>query len=427
MSGRHAGPRIRGIADVAAKHLCLGCGTCASVQPEAVRMVDDLRQGRRPLVLHVEGRPVSTDAALAACPGVRLEHDRRRPSRGEIPELFDAWGPVLEVWEGWASDPEIRFRGSSGGAATALALHAVEAGGMHGVLHIRAREDVPYLNETVLSTSRAQLVAATGSRYAPASPCDRLDLVENAPAPSVLIGKPCDVEGAAKARAMRPALDQKLGATIAMFCAGTPSTDATLQMARQLGVTDPASIREVRYRGNGWPGMAEVAVHGEADGQRQMTYAQSWGDILQRHRQWRCYVCPDHTGEFADIAVGDPWYTPPVPGDPGRSLVLVRTERGRQLVRAALDAGALELDRVEAHLLPDSQPHLLKTRGAIWGRMAVTRLLGVATPRYRRMPTFRHWWRELTVKEKGQSLAGTARRVRRKRLYEAAPPDDGRT
>ena len=53
---------------------------------------------------------------------------------------------------------------------------------MHGVLHIAARPDVPWLNHTVLSTTRAELLAATGSRYAPASPCDRLELVERAQA-----------------------------------------------------------------------------------------------------------------------------------------------------------------------------------------------------------------------------------------------------
>ena len=118
---------------------------------------------------------------------------------------------MLELWEGAASDAELRFAGSSGGAASALALYGIERGGQHGVLHIDARDDVPWLNRTRLSRSRAELLAATGSRYAPASPCDGLSEVEAAPAPCVFIGKPCDVAATWKARRKRPALDEKLG------------------------------------------------------------------------------------------------------------------------------------------------------------------------------------------------------------------------
>src|SRR5262249_15207548 len=159
------------------------------------------------------------------------------------------WGPVLELWEGFASDPEIRFAGSSGGAASALALYGIERGGMHGLLHIRARRDVAYLNETVLSTTRDEILAATGSRYAPASPCDGLGMVKDAAGPCVMIGKPCDIAAASKARTLDGQLDKQLGLTIAIFCAGTPSTKGTLEMVRAMGITDPANATSVRYRG----------------------------------------------------------------------------------------------------------------------------------------------------------------------------------
>jgi coenzyme F420 hydrogenase subunit beta len=416
------GPSIRGIRDVAEKHLCLGCGACAFAQPDAIRMVDDIAQGRRPLVLvRADGREPDTAEALAACPGVALTHPDGIAD-GADPDLAQGWGGVLEVWEGFATDPEVRLAASSGGAATALALHAIERGGMHGVLHIRARRDVAYLNETVLSRTRAELMDATGSRYAPASPCDRLDLVTGAPGPCVFIGKPCDVAATAKLRRLRPRLDERLGLTIAIFCAGTPSTRGTLEMLEAMGISDPGSVQDVRYRGNGWPGQAEARVR---DGGRlrshTLTYDESWGRILQRHRQWRCYVCPDHTGEFADIAVGDPWYREIPEGEPGRSLVVVRTERGKRVLREAMRAGALTLERVDHSLLPASQPNLLRTRGGTWGRIVTTRLLGVATPRYRNLPMFPIWWRELTAKQRAQSLYGTAKRVFTKKLYRRRP------
>lgn len=419
---------IRSIQDVAEKHMCTGCGACAYIQPADVQMVDDLDQGRRPLTQS----GADTREALAACPGLELEHDYDRRQPGLVRELEEGWGPVLELWEGYASDDEVRFKGSSGGAATALALFALEHQEFAGVLHIAARPDVPYLNHTVYSTTRAELVAATGSRYAPASPCDSLERIESAAGPSVFIGKPCDVAGARKAAKLRPELDTKLGLTIGIFCAGAPSTRGTLEMIRQMGFEDSEHIESVRYRGQGWPGEAVVQGHDASLGgtrRERMTYAHSWGKILQRHRQWRCYVCADHTGEFADIAVGDPWYREIPEGEMGRSLVLARTERGRRFLQAAIEAGALTLERVEAHILPDSQMNLLHTRGAVFGRSWACRMLGVAAPRFKRMATGSIWLKHLSLKQRAQAFYGTWKRVFTKRLYKrskvtAYQPDD---
>ncbi len=407
-------PRVRGIQDVAERHLCTGCGVCAFVQKAVIEMVDDVDAGRRPLVRDVDGRVPDTSAALAVCPGVELSHGD--PVEGAIPELQEAWGPVLEVWEGYATDPEIRLAASSGGAATALALHCLANEGMHGVLHTAAREDVPYLNRTVLSTTRAELLAATGSRYAPASPCDGLQEVVDAPAPCVFVGKPCDVAGAQRARGMDPGLDDNLGLTIGIFCAGTPSVRGTLEMLAEMGIEDVELVRSIRYRGNGWPGDAVATVEPGTD-ERRMSYEESWGQILQRHRQWRCYVCADHTGEFADVAVGDPWYREIAPDEPGHSLVVVRTERGRKIVEAALEAGMLTLERVQPSLLPASQPNLLQVRGSVWGRIATMRVLGLPAPVLRGLPTLPAWWSALSARGKVQSVLGTVKRIFTKRLY----------
>jgi hypothetical protein len=41
------------------------------------------------------------------------------------------------------------------------------------------------------------------------------------------------------------------------------------------------------------------------------------------------------------------------------------------------------------------------------------RLLGLPTPRYRKVPTFGAWWRHLGAADKARSLVGTVRRIRR--------------
>src|SRR4051812_9355610 len=98
------------VFDVAERRLCTGCGACAYVDPTRVRMVDTLRQGRRPAP--VPGTPVNgtSSEAVAACPGVDQSHEFDRAAPELVGELLQSWGPVLEMWEGHATDPKTRFR-----------------------------------------------------------------------------------------------------------------------------------------------------------------------------------------------------------------------------------------------------------------------------------------------------------------------------
>jgi coenzyme F420 hydrogenase subunit beta len=404
------------INDIVQWQLCSGCGACAYAEPQRYRMGDSFEYGRRPFVC--DKALAESGDAVKVCPGVGLTHttDRRLSEDLDL-ELLDAWGPVLEVWEGYASDPEIRFAGSSGGAITALSLYCLERGNMAGVVHTAANPNIPYLNETVMSASRAELLARAGSRYSPASPADGLGLVETAKTPCVFIGKPCDAAAAQKARRLRSTLDEKLGLVIAFFCAGVPSTQGVIDLLRNNGIDDLDLLKSLRFRGNGWPGMWTARFTNTAglEETRQLTYAESWG-FLQKYRQWRCYICPDHTGEFADIAVGDPWYRDVQPGDPGKSLIIARTARGREIIHAAAANGYIRLETRDPSLLPRSQDNILTTRAALWGRLVTLRIMGAAIPKFEGFRLFRLWWFKLTLRQKAQSFVGTAKRVLTKGL-----------
>lgn len=400
--------RLSSIDSVVESHLCTGCGVCAYLEPNRLQMVDIPAVGRRPLPIVGVSGP-TTGSCVDACPGRALEHDAGRldnaPLRGE-------WGPILALYECWATDEEVRFRGSSGGVTTALAAHAVDAGAAVGVLQIQASKSDPLRNETVLNRTYRDIANAAGSRYAPASPCERLDLVEAAEGPCVVIGKPCDIAATTRAAQNRPELKEKIAVTLGIFCAGTPSTRASEKVIEQLGI-DPVDVTSVAYRGEGWPGEFRVATK---DGRRaSMSYAQSWDGTLTKNRQWRCLICPDHTGEFADLSIGDPWYREVTAGEPGRSLVVVRTERGRELLESALAGGALAGTTIPLERLPQSQPSLEATRGAVWGRVVTLRLLGLRAPRFRHMPGLRLWWK-LPWRGKLTSTIGTARRARARGL-----------
>lgn len=408
--------KVIDVFDVAESSLCCGCGVCASVAPDGVAMVDDLEQGRRPIKV---GDGAGAAEALAACPGFRLQRPAAPIGSDVDRALLTDWGPVRAIWEGFSSDPAVRFAASSGGIATALAAFALDQG-FAGVVHIGADEAVPHRNRTHVSRTRAEVESRSGSRYSPASPGDGLSACDDANGRFVFVGKPCDVAGTQMAARIRPEIGDGLGLTIAIFCAGTPSLAGTLEMLQAMGVTDPSQVTSLRFRGHGWPGDAVAETRSGSPTARALSYAESWGDILQRRRPWRCRICPDHTGEFADVSVGDPWYRP-TDGDPGRSLIVARTERGEQFVRAAIAAGVIDVAVSPHHHLPASQPNLLRARARVWGQLVGMRLMRMPTPEFRDMGLFRSWLRVLPLRQKATSIAGTVQRVRARGLAKRRP------
>jgi coenzyme F420 hydrogenase subunit beta len=369
-------------------------------------MTDD---GIRPVV---DESCAGCGRCVDVCPGADTSHGKWDAEADR--EFGRAWGPVLDIWEGHAADPEIRFRGSSGGAASALALYCLEKEGMYATIHAGADKEEPHRNRTRLSKNREELLETSGSRYSPASPCDGFGVLEAAPSPCVFIGKPCDVAALRKAQSISDELDSRAGLAISIFCAGTPSTRGTLDLLERFN-KQSLEVETLRYRGNGWPGNWTAETK---SGPSSMPYKDAWS-FLQKYRPLRCHLCPDGTGEFADISCGDPWYREITPGEPGLSLIVTRTAKGRRVLKAAADSGYLKIKKIDPALLEKSQLNLLQKRRAVWGRLAALKLLLIPVPKLRGFSLF-HNWASLSFFEKLRSLAGTLRRAMRREYYRRA-------
>lgn len=407
------------VADVAAWRLCLGCGACQAVCPRGnITLHDFETEGLRPLVNDTDVC-AGCSLCLEVCPG--FENDRRPLLEAPHldPDFLRAFGPVLEAWEGHAADPELRYRGASGGAMTALTLYCLEREGMSGVLEAGEDPDDPARNTVRLSRSRVELLACTGSRYAPAAVCSGLRLVADAPAPCVVVGKPAEMAALYKAQAVWPALRSRVGLSVSFLCAGTPATRGTLDLLARAGL-QPGDVDAIRYRGLGWPGSFAVRRKGGRVFEPLFSYYESW-EFLSAYRPLPVHLNPDVSGEYADVSCGDPWYRDVAAHAPGLSIVLVRTQRGRELVARARAAGYLSLQRlpVPAESVIRSQRARNK-RGAVWGRTVILRALGIPVTRLRGFSLFRDWL-GIPFREKLRSTVGTVQRVLVRRYFLPRP------
>jgi coenzyme F420 hydrogenase subunit beta len=180
----------------------------------------------------------------------------------------------------------------------------------------------------------------------------------------------------------------------------------------------PEKVASLRYRGEGWPGKFNV-VSNYGGGEKSFSYMESWGR-LSHYRSLRCQLCPDGLGRIADISCGDAWERFGQGQDMGRSIAVVRTQRGQQILHRAMAAKYVELEPVGATAIHAGQPNQIARNREIFGRLFAMRLLLIPIPRYLGFSLFRVWM-ALPFLRKARTIVGSLRRLVLRGLWRRRP------
>ena len=327
-----------------------------------------------------------------------------------------SWGPYRRSLTGFATDPEVRYRGSSGGAISALAIHALRSGMVERVLHVAPDAERPTRNVITISDKPEDVLAGSGSRYAASSPLERIDDHLADGRPTVFIGKPCDVSALRQLATMDERVDRVFPIKLSFFCGGLPSHAGADHITRAMGL-DPERLVHFRYRGEGWPGLT-VARDDEGNS-GEMRYEDSWGAHLSKEVQFRCKICPDAVGGTADIACADAWYGdesgyPQFDEADGRSLIMSRTAAGDALLYAVVAAGAMDVSPLPVREIDMMQPAQARRKRRVAARVFAARALGRPTPAMDGLLVGKAAAREKIAAQLKEAI-GTARRIVMKR------------
>ena len=393
------------IRDVVEGDLCVGCGAC-TVEGGGLSAMTMSEEG---FLRPAEGsRAWSQLDAEPICPGIALSHEQYAAAYHPL------WGPIRTLSVGHALDPEVRFIGSSGGVLSAIALGLIESGLVSFVWQTRADPQDPIGNRSGPSRTRADVLAAAGSRYGPSSTLADLESALATGETFAFIGKPCEIAALRKLAKHDERIDAQIPYKLSFFCAGVPSRRATVEVIEALN-SRLDDVRSLRYRGEGWPGLVRVTRN---DGSTQtMDYNASWGKILNRKLQFRCKLCPDGTGEFADIACADAWFGkdgyPDFEERDGRSLIVARTAAGEKLVAVLVERGLIASSSIDIASLEAMQPYQAARKKSVLARCSALAVSRRLTPRFSKFGL-------LGLSLKGDWLAqarnfrGTWRRLRSK-------------
>jgi coenzyme F420 hydrogenase subunit beta len=292
----------------------------------------------------------------------------------------DVWGPCLRIQRAYAADATTRHKGATGGVLTALCDYLIASGTAAAILHVSAGGVRPSFGQAQISANRKALLEGAGSRYGPAAPLGALAEMLDRGERFALVAKPCDISAARLLGRSDPRVAELITHFLTPVCGGIMSPAGMDTFLKGLGIA-PQDLAAVSYRGNGCPGPTRFElVSGEVI---EKTYLDIWGeDSSTWHLPWRCKICPDGTGEAADIAAADTW-----PGgspsaemlddDPGTNAVVVRSKAGARLLQDAVDAGYLVLEgSANTNDLDLWQPHQVRKKIASGARFEGMRSVG---------------------------------------------------
>ncbi|RST30416.1 coenzyme F420 hydrogenase [Sphingomonas ginkgonis] len=356
-------------ADMVRSSLCIGCGSCVSVEPEAVVRFD--RYGQY--------KPDGPDSWYH-----RRSADlaRRCPfSPGAANEDLLAWsrfaaarsadgriGRFESAWVGAAAEPPFRAQGSSGGLVSWVAADLLASGVVDGVAHVVPTDptETGRFFDYQISRSREQLLEGAKSRYYPVELSRVLRQIRATPGRYAIVGVPCFIKAVHLARRAEPLLAQRITHTLGLFCGHMKSARLVESFAWQLGAPLEA-VRAVDYRlkdegrpANWYRAHLDLA-DGSARGEDWWNLADGdWGAGFFQNPA--CDSCDDVVGETADIAFGDAWVEPHSSDGRGTNVVIARSRGFDAMLRRGIEESRLVLEEVDADYIARTQAAGLRHR-----------------------------------------------------------------
>lgn len=376
---------VRAIRD---SGLCMGCGTCESACPvDAITITRDKSRGIYLPKVNTGGC-THCGFCLDVCPGGQVDIEQLADQFLDGHHTDRLLGTFNTCYIGHASSQAIRYNSASGGLATALLCFSLESKAIDGALVLATKDSNPLETEPRIATTSEELIAASGARYCPSATNVGLRHLLARDGRFAVVGLPCQIHALRKWEALNPRLSNKIVLHLGLFCLNNNTYLATEYFLRINGI-DPADVRDIRYRAEGWPGKICVSLH---DDTRKVFPRGTTETRWQRravlssafHYDFvipRCLLCPDQTSELADLSLGDPWLRELLQTERiGKSLVIARNDVGAELLAGAVEAGVIELEEVPIDVVQRAQNFAYKAR--VGGRIRLAQVLGRSVPDY---------------------------------------------
>jgi coenzyme F420-reducing hydrogenase beta subunit len=210
-----------------------------------------------------------------------------------------------------------------------------------------------------ISGTEAEVRQGAKSRYYPIEMSGILDTIRAAPGRYAVVGIPCFIKALHLLRAEDPVFRDRIRFTLGLFCGHMKSARFIESFAWQLQVP-LAEIRHVEFRHKD-PGRPANWYNAQLTLRDGRVVNKDWWHLADG--DWgagffmnsACNYCDDVVAETADISFGDAWVEPYASDGKGTNVVVVRAPEVENLVAAAIQAGRLQLQPVDAAFVEQTQ------------------------------------------------------------------------
>ncbi|MBN1636223.1 MAG: Coenzyme F420 hydrogenase/dehydrogenase, beta subunit C-terminal domain [Deltaproteobacteria bacterium] len=308
--------------DVLGKDLCIGCGACIDLCPY-FRSHRGKTRNLFPCTL-AQGR------CWAYCPKVEVDLDELSRNLFDKPYQGDPLGYNLEVKISKAGEKISSSNFQAGGTVTALMSFALSKGYIDAVV-LTDREGLKPVPRIV--TKPEDIISCSSSKYSAAPTLSALNqALKNGHNHLGVVGTPCQVLALTQMRS-NPLGEENFtdptGLVVGLFCTWSIdfqrfetflSKQMDIEKITKIDIPPPpAEIMEIYIQDN------KIGIP---------------LDEIRKLVPDTCSYCIDMSAEFSDVSVGV------LEGRPDMNTLIIRTQRGKQIVEEAEKEGFLLIDDI---------------------------------------------------------------------------------
>ncbi len=348
-------------ADVIDPGLCTQCGTCVGLSGGALRFEEE---NGIPIPKTKNQKPKTN---LEGCPARTCFYPALNEFVfGKQPQNM-LCGVTEKSYVGHATDQDVKLNAASGGIISAILIDLLERNKIDGATCLKVGKTVPYKAEPIIARTKEEVMECAQSVYS-LTPTNTIlsELLHAAGTRGsrlAYVGLPDQVASIRKLQMMNHPSVKSIKYIIGPYMGTQMYFEAIRSFLRSNGVKSEEEIEDLKYRAGEWPGHLQIKLKD--------------GRILKAEKFHYNYLIPffitsgslqlvDFTNELTDISVGDAWSPKYEKERGGHSVILARSEVGKELLEDMKQRNLIELEEIPLDEALDMHGHMLdfKKRGS---------------------------------------------------------------
>ncbi|MDR3060372.1 MAG: Coenzyme F420 hydrogenase/dehydrogenase, beta subunit C-terminal domain [Prevotella sp.] len=233
---------------------------------------------------------------------------------------------IKSVHFAFASDRNVRYKGSSGGAGTAIINYLFDSNKIQSAVTLQYSNNLQKYEPKIVYNKFDYI--QSGSVYhdinIPKYISDNIFKIKGCIA---VFCPPCFVN-VIRSILKREEIESII---ISFACSGQTNIEGTYFYYKCLGI-NKEDINKLQYRGNGFPSGIQITLKDRTLVYHE-NYTYPWDIIQQSHlfRPKRCFFCKEVVSEKSDFNIADPWNTEYVTDKDGYTLLTINTDYAKEL------------------------------------------------------------------------------------------------